>query len=88
MSVNVFSAKVLIGDTILRLQLKTGTPFSWSSEPREGLAACSPKEEHSFPSNFNTLSIGPAPGIEPKTSRSTVKCFTNQAYPATVEILV
>ena len=40
-SVNVFSKKVLIGDTILRLLQETGPPcnFTWSYEPREGSAA-------------------------------------------------
>ena len=31
----------------------------WSSEPREGLAACSAKEVPSFLSYFKTLSNGP-----------------------------
>ena len=40
----------------------------------------------SFLSYFKTLSIVPAPGIEP-TSRSTVKSFTHWANPATVKWL-
>ena len=40
-----------------------------------------------FLSYFKTLSIGPAPGIEPTTSRSTVKGFTDWANPATVKWL-
>ena len=47
--------------------------FTWSSEPREGLAACTAKGLPSFLSYFKTLSIGPAPEIEPATSRSAVK---------------
>ena len=47
--------------------------FTWSSEPREGLAACTAKEVPSFLSYFRTPSIGPAPEIEPATSRSAVK---------------
>ena len=43
--------------------------FTWSSEPREGLACCSAK---GVPSFIGYLSIGPAPGIEPATSRSAV----------------
>ena len=36
--------------------------FTWSSEPREGLAICSrAKVEPSFLSHFKTLSIGPNP---------------------------
>ena len=45
--------------------------FTWSSEPREGsLAAYSAKGVLSFISYLKTLSIGPAPGIEPATSRA------------------
>ena len=51
--------------------------FTWSSQPREGLAACSAKEVPSFLSYFKTLSIGPAPGIKPATSRSAVKLSTD-----------
>ena len=49
----------------------------WSSEPREGQAACSAKGVRSFLSYFKTLSIGPAPGNEPATSRSAVKHSTD-----------
>ena len=45
----------------------------WSSEPHEGLAVCRAKAVPSFLSYFKTLSVGPAPGIEPPTSRSAVK---------------
>ena len=41
--------------------------FTWSSESCEGLAACSGKR----------VSIGPAPGMEPVSSRSVVKRFTD-----------
>ena len=51
--------------------------FSWSSEPREGPAACRAKGVPSFLSYFKTLSIGPAPGIEPANSRSAVKRSTD-----------
>ena len=56
--------------------------FTQSSEPREGLAACSAKGVPSLLSYFKTLSIGPAPGIEPATSRSAVKRSTDWANPA------
>ena len=73
MSVNVFSTKVLIGDTIFYVSnLRQDRHFTWSSEPREGLAACAAKAVPSFLSYFKTLSIDPAPGIEPATSRSAV----------------
>ena len=60
--------------------------FTWSSEPREGLTACSAKEVTSYLSHFKTLSNGPAPGIEPATSRSAVKRSTDWANPATVKL--
>ena len=78
LSVSVFSTKVLIGDTIFYVSnWRRDRHFTWSSEPREGLAACSAKEVPSFLSHFKTLSIGPAPGIEPATSRSAVKRSTD-----------
>ena len=73
LSVNVFSTKVLFGDTIFYVSnWRRDRHFTWSSEPREGLACCSAKGVPSFLSCFKTLSIGPAPGIEPATSRSAV----------------
>ena len=78
LSVNVFSTKVLIGDTIFTSLTGEGTAIStWSSEPREGPAVYSAKVIPSFLSYFKTLSIGPAPGIEPTTSRSAVKHSTD-----------
>ena len=44
--------------------------FTWSSESHEGLASCSTKGVPSFLSYFKILSIGPAQGNEPATSRS------------------
>ena len=86
MSVNVFSTKVLIGDTIFTSPTGGGTAIStWSSEPREVPAVCSAKAVPSFLSYFKTLSIGPAPGIEPTTSRSAVKRSTDWASPAAVK---
>ena len=78
LSVNVFSTKVLIGDTIFTSPTGEGTAIStWSSEPREYPAVWSAKAVPSFLSYFKTLSIGPAPGIEPATSRSAVKRSTD-----------
>ena len=75
---------MLIGDTIFTSPNGDGTAiFTWSSEPREGLAACSAKEVPSFLSHFKTLSNDPAPGIEPATSRSSVKRSTDWTNPAT-----
>ena len=74
LSVIVFSLKVLIGDTIfLCLQLETGP----SSEPRKSLPACIATGVPSFLSYFKTLSIDPAPGIEPATFHSAVKRSTD-----------
>ena len=61
--------------------------FTWSSEPREGLAICRAKAVPSFLSYFKTLSIGPVPGIEPATSRSAVKRSTDWDNPAAVTII-
>ena len=76
LSVNVFSTTVLIGDTIFYVsnwrRERHFHHFTWSSEPREGLACCSAKGVPSFLGYFKTLSIGPAPGIEPATSRYAV----------------
>ena len=47
--------------------------FTWSFEPREGLAVCTAKGVPSFLSYLKTLSIGQVPGIEPATSLSAVK---------------
>ena len=76
--VNLFSTKVLIGDTIFYVSYwRRDRHFTWSSEPREGLAACSTKVVPSFLSYFKTLGIGQAPGIEPATSRSAVTRSTD-----------
>ena len=77
----VFSTKVLIGDTIFYVSnWRRDRHFTWSSEPREGLACCSAKGVPSFLSYFKTLSIGPAPGIKPATSRSAVNTFYRLSY--------
>ena len=44
------------------------------------------KEVPSFLSYFKTLSIGPAPGIEPTTSHSAVKPSTDCANPVAVQV--
>ena len=59
--------------------------FTWSSEPREGLAACSAKGLPSFLSYFRALSINTAQGIEPATFRSAAKRSADWANPAAVE---
>ena len=53
LSVNVFSTKVLFGDTIFYVSnWRRDRHFTWSSEPREGLACCSEKGVPSFLSFF------------------------------------
>ena len=59
LSVNVFNTKVLTGDTIFTSATLRGHPSHAKAVPY-------------FLSYLKTLSIGPAPGIEPTTSRSTV----------------
>ena len=44
--------------------------------PPFGLTVCSAKGVPSFLSYFKTLSLGPTPGVEPATFRSTVKGCT------------
>ena len=51
-------------------------------EPREGRPVCGAKKVPSFLSYFKTLSIVPASGVEPATSRSAVKRATDWANPA------
>ena len=58
--------------------------FTWSSKPREGLAACSAKGVPSIISYLKALSVGPALGIEPATPCSADKYSTNWAIPAVV----
>ena len=77
LTVNVFNTKVLIWNIVFTSPTGDGTAIStWLSEPREGPAVCSTKAVPSFLSYFKTLSIRPAPGIEPATSRSAVKRST------------
>ena len=76
LSVNVFSTKVIIGDTIFTST--TAILRGHASEPRKGLAICSrAKVIPSFLSHFKILSIGPTPGIAIVTSHSAVKHSTN-----------
>ena len=74
----VFSTKELLnwGHYVYVPRWKRDRHFTWSSEPREGLPVCSTKVVPFF-SYFKTLSIGPAPGIEPSTSRSAVTRSTD-----------
>ena len=68
-SVNVFSTKVLIGDTFFDGR----TFYVVIRAARRSSRSCSAKGIRSFLSYFKTLSTGPAPGIEPATSHSAVK---------------
>ena len=79
LSFNVFSTKVLIGDTIFYVSCwRRDRHFTWSSESREGPATQSAKAVPSFLSQFKTLSTGLSPGIEPETFRSVVKSSPNE----------
>ena len=78
----VFITKVLIRYIHYVSHWRRDSHFTWSSEPREGSAACSTKRLPSFFSFFKTLSNGPGPGIEPATSRSAVMRSTDWANPA------
>ena len=84
LSVNGFSTKALIRDTIFTSPTGDGT----ATEPGEGLAICRVKAVPSLLSHFKTLSIGSVPGIEPATSRSAVKRSTNWANPASVKLFI
>ena len=65
LSVNVFSTKVLTGDTIFTSPTGENTTILLVVlRPTRGPAACSAKGVPSFLSYFKTLSTGPAPGIE------------------------
>ena len=78
LSVNVFSTKVLIGTLYFTSPNGDGTailrghPSHAEVQPPAGQR----KYLH-FSVIFKTLSIGPAPGIEPPTSRSAVKHSTD-----------
>ena len=78
LSVNVFSTKVLIGDTI----------FTYSTGDETAILRCHTKRVPSFLSYFKTLSISPAPGIEPATSLSAFKLSTDWANTTAVKILM
>ena len=70
LSVNVFSTKVLIGDTIFTSPtgLLDGTAISRGHPSHaQGSRHLQCKAVPSFLSYFKTLSISPAPGIEPAT---------------------
>ena len=81
-SVSLFSMKLLIGDTKFYVSYwRLDRHFTLSSKPRKGQAIGRAKKAPSFLSYFKTLSIGPALGIKPTTSRSAVKCSADWANP-------
>ena len=78
LSVNVSSTKVLIRDNIFYVSYwRRDRHFTWSSEPREGLAICRAKAVPSFLSHFKTLSVDTVAEIEPANSHSPVKRSTD-----------
>ena len=66
LSVNVFSTKVLLEDTIFTSPTGTGPPFYVVIQATQRFSII-----------FKTLSVGPVPGIEPLTSRSAVRCSSD-----------
>ena len=63
MIVIVFSTEVLTGDAILiYVYWRQDRHFTWSSEPREGQAACSTKEYLHLSVFLKTLSCWSGPG--------------------------
>ena len=58
----------------LRLHEDETNIYTLSSKPHKGLAICRAKAVSSFLSYFKTLSIGLVPRVEPRTSRTSVKC--------------
>ena len=78
LSVNVFSTKVLIGTLYFTSPNGDGTAIlrGHPSHAKVQPPAGQRKYLH-FSVIFKTLSIGPAPGIEPPTSRSAVKRSTD-----------
>ena len=79
LSVNVFSTKALIGDTIFASPTGDGTAIL-RGHPSN--AKVQPLRQYlQFSVIFKTLSIGPVPGIEPATSRSAVKRSADRANP-------
>ena len=62
--------------------------FTWSCQPREGLAVYRGNVVPSFLSYFKIPSTVPVPRIGPRTSRSAIKRPTNRANPAAVDYYV
>lgn len=83
--VHVFSTKALIADTIWRILLEMVTPFyvviltTWRPSRLQ-------EKGGTLISQWKTRSIGPAPGIKPKTSRSEVKRTTDWSKLAAVKV--
>ena len=73
LSINVFSTKVIIEDTIFTSPSGDGTAILRGHQSHAKVAKGVP----SFLSYFKTLSIGPALRIEPATSRSAVTPSTD-----------
>ena len=72
---NVFSTKVLIGDTIFTSPIRDGTAIlrGHPNHAKVQPLALQRKYLHFSVIISKTLSIGPGPGMEPATSRSAVK---------------
>ena len=77
LSVTSFRGKYLFRTLFLCLRLHEDETniYTLSSKPHKGQAICRAKAVSSFLSYFKTLSIGLVPRVEPRTSRSSVKCY-------------
>ena len=85
LSVNVFSTKALIGDTIFIFTISPTGDGTAILRGHPSHAKVQPLRQYlQFSVIFKTLSIGPVPGIEPATSHSAVKRSTDWAKAAAV----
>ena len=73
---NVFSTKVLIWDTIFMSPTGDTTAILHGHLRHTKVVACSAKGIPLFLSYFETMSIGPVPGIKPTSFHSAVKLTT------------
>ena len=78
-----FSTKVLIGDTILTSPTGDGTAILRGHPSHAKVYPFAGQREYlHFSVSLRPWVVGPAPGIEPATSRSAVKRSTDWANPA------
>ena len=89
LSLKSFAGLHVCGTAVIETScLFTISLFTWSSQPREGLAVYRRNVVPSFLSYFKIPSTVPFPRIEPRTSRSAIKRPTDRANPAAVDYYV